>query len=140
MPSPSLSITLSLTPRTRLSRETCALFSLACPGLGNLILTTHTRTSGENIGDSGLIQAFRAWKAQYNDSFKAGNEFLLPGLNFTRCDSFPSSIDLQLLTQEFGQGTTLLHQFCAYLGSDDETGCGGATNKNRPPFAVYLSS
>jgi len=44
------------------------------------------RTSGENIGDSGIIQAYRAWKAQYNDSFKAGNEYLLPGLNHTRCD------------------------------------------------------
>ena len=37
-------------------------------------------TSGENIGDSGLIQAFRAWKAQYNDD----TEFILPGLNYTR--------------------------------------------------------
>ncbi len=44
------------------------------------------RTSGENIGDSGIIQAYRAWKAQFNDSFKAGNEYLLPGLNYTRCD------------------------------------------------------
>ena len=37
-------------------------------------------TSGENIGDSGLIQAFRAWKAQYKDE----SEFLLPELNYTR--------------------------------------------------------
>ncbi|KAL1758319.1 hypothetical protein FB107DRAFT_258860 [Schizophyllum commune] len=37
-----------------------------------------------NIGDTGLIQAFRAWKAQYADSFQSGNEFLLPGLDFTR--------------------------------------------------------
>jgi endothelin-converting enzyme len=44
------------------------------------------RTSGENIGDSGLIQAYRAWKAQFDDSLRAGNEYLLPGLNFTRCD------------------------------------------------------
>ncbi len=44
------------------------------------------RTSGENIGDSGIIQAYRAWKAQFNDSLKAGNEYLLPGLNYTRCD------------------------------------------------------
>lgn len=44
------------------------------------------RTSGENIGDSGIIQAYRAWKAQFNDSLKAGNEYLLPGLNHTRYD------------------------------------------------------
>lgn len=42
------------------------------------------RTSGENIGDSGLIQAFRAWKAQAASSLQAGNEYLLPGLNYTR--------------------------------------------------------
>ncbi|TFY65494.1 hypothetical protein EVG20_g5570 [Dentipellis fragilis] len=41
-------------------------------------------TSGENIGDSGIIQAYRAWQAQYDDSYKAGDEYLLPGLNFTR--------------------------------------------------------
>ncbi|KAJ7074256.1 hypothetical protein C8F01DRAFT_1272809 [Mycena amicta] len=41
-------------------------------------------TSGENIGDSGLIQAYRAWKAQFDESKKAGNEYLLPGLNYTR--------------------------------------------------------
>lgn len=42
------------------------------------------RTSGENIGDSGLIQAFRAWKTQYQESKESGHEYLLPGLNFTR--------------------------------------------------------
>ncbi|PPR08078.1 hypothetical protein CVT24_010539 [Panaeolus cyanescens] len=42
------------------------------------------RTSGENIGDTGLIQAYRAWKSQYKDSERAGNEYLLPGLDFTR--------------------------------------------------------
>ncbi|KAF8969921.1 hypothetical protein BDZ97DRAFT_1793392 [Flammula alnicola] len=42
------------------------------------------RTSGENIGDTGLIQAFRAWKAQYHVSKENGSEYLLPGLNFTR--------------------------------------------------------
>ena len=47
-------------------------------------MLTACRTSGENIGDTGLIQAFRAWKAQYADSFQSGNEFLLPGLDFTR--------------------------------------------------------
>jgi hypothetical protein len=41
-------------------------------------------TSGENIGDTGLIQAYRAWKAQYEDSYDAGNEYLLPGLGYTR--------------------------------------------------------
>ncbi|KAG6891339.1 hypothetical protein C0992_008793 [Termitomyces sp. T32_za158] len=38
------------------------------------------RTSGENIGDTGLIQAYRAWKAQ-NDT---GRELLLPGMEYTR--------------------------------------------------------
>jgi endothelin-converting enzyme len=53
-------------------------------------ILTHTgivstiSTSGENIGDSGLIQALRAWKAQYQESKDSGNEYLLPGLNFTR--------------------------------------------------------
>lgn len=42
------------------------------------------RTSGENIGDTGLIQAFRAWKEQFEVSLEAGNEHLLPGLDFTR--------------------------------------------------------
>ena len=31
-----------------------------------------------------MIQSYRAWKAQYDVSFEAGNEYLLPGLNFTR--------------------------------------------------------
>lgn len=42
------------------------------------------RTSGENIGDTGLIQAYRAWQAQYDLSFEGGHEYLLPGLNYTR--------------------------------------------------------
>jgi endothelin-converting enzyme len=42
------------------------------------------RTSGENIGDTGIIQAYRAWQAQYDDSLDAGSEYVLPGLNFTR--------------------------------------------------------
>ena len=46
------------------------------------------RTSGENIGDSGLIQAYRAWKANYDDSLEDGNEFILPGLNYTREQMF----------------------------------------------------
>ncbi|PPQ78520.1 hypothetical protein CVT25_011792 [Psilocybe cyanescens] len=37
-----------------------------------------------NIGDTGLIQAYRAWKAQYHASEKNGNEYLLPGLDYTR--------------------------------------------------------
>jgi hypothetical protein len=50
-------------------------------------MVSSTRTSGENIGDQGLIQSYRAWKAQYDDSFRAGNEYLLPALNYTRCAS-----------------------------------------------------
>jgi endothelin-converting enzyme len=38
-------------------------------------------TSGENIGDSGLIHSWRAWKSHIN----ATTDFLLPGLeDFTR--------------------------------------------------------
>lgn len=48
------------------------------------VIASATSTSGENIGDQGLIQAYRAWKAQYDESFREGNEYLLPGLNFTR--------------------------------------------------------
>ncbi|KAG1748986.1 Metalloprotease [Suillus paluster] len=33
---------------------------------------------------TGLIQAYRAWKAQYEDSYDAGKEYLLPGLDYTR--------------------------------------------------------
>jgi len=59
-----------------------------------------SRTSGENIGDSGLIQAYRAWKAQYELSFAAGNEYILPGLNYTRQEKFPVLIPFpSLLTQ-----------------------------------------
>ncbi|KAI0709419.1 Metalloprotease [Earliella scabrosa] len=49
-------------------------------GKGGQIHVNGNLTSGENIGDSGLIQAFRAWKTQYQDE----SEFLLPGLNYTR--------------------------------------------------------
>lgn len=42
------------------------------------------RTSGENIGDTGLIQAYRAWKANYEDSLQEGNEYALPGLDYTQ--------------------------------------------------------
>lgn len=53
-------------------------------GKGGRIHVNGNLTSGENIGDSGLIQAFRAWKTQYQESKDAGHEYLLPGLNFTR--------------------------------------------------------
>ncbi|KAJ7470279.1 hypothetical protein FB451DRAFT_1176346 [Mycena latifolia] len=53
-------------------------------GKGGEIYVNGNLTSGENIGDTGLIQAYRAWKAQFASSFQAGNEFLLPGLNYTR--------------------------------------------------------
>jgi len=45
-------------------------------------------TSGENIGDTGLLHAYRAWEAQFESSFETGNEFLLPGLNYTRQQLF----------------------------------------------------
>ncbi|CAL1704979.1 unnamed protein product [Somion occarium] len=51
---------------------------------GNKVYVNGNLTSGENIGDSGLIQAFRAWQAQFEESHKAGNERLLPGLNYNR--------------------------------------------------------
>ncbi|KAJ7771710.1 hypothetical protein B0H16DRAFT_1514445 [Mycena metata] len=53
-------------------------------GKGGEIHVNGNLTSGENIGDTGLVQAYRAWKAQYSDSFMAGNEYILPGLNYTR--------------------------------------------------------
>jgi len=53
-------------------------------GNGGKLHVNGNLTSGENIGDAGLIQSYRAWQAQFDASFKAGNEYLLPGLNFTR--------------------------------------------------------
>ncbi|TRM62696.1 hypothetical protein BD626DRAFT_498158 [Schizophyllum amplum] len=53
-------------------------------GKGGKVHVNGNLTSGENIGDTGLVQAYRAWTAQYTDSFQAGNEYLLPGLNFSR--------------------------------------------------------
>lgn len=53
-------------------------------GKGNKVPINGNLTSGENIGDSGIIQAFRAWKAQFDDSLAAGDEYVLPGLNYTR--------------------------------------------------------
>ncbi|KAH9484148.1 Endothelin-converting enzyme-like protein [Psilocybe cubensis] len=53
-------------------------------GKGGKVHVNGNLTSGENIGDTGLIQAYRAWKAQFHTSEKAGTEYLLPGLNYTR--------------------------------------------------------
>jgi len=53
-------------------------------GRGGVLHVNGNLTSGENIGDTGLIQAYRAWKAQYEDSYDAGHEYLLPGLDYTR--------------------------------------------------------
>ncbi|KAJ7724074.1 hypothetical protein DFH07DRAFT_871903 [Mycena maculata] len=53
-------------------------------GKGGEIHVNGNLTSGENIGDTGLIQAYRAWKAQFSSSLMAGDEYLLPGLNYTR--------------------------------------------------------
>ncbi|KAJ7359289.1 hypothetical protein DFH08DRAFT_686473, partial [Mycena albidolilacea] len=53
-------------------------------GRGGTIHVNGNLTSGENIGDTGLIQAYRAWKAQYSESLHAGHEFLLPNMNYTR--------------------------------------------------------
>lgn len=50
-------------------------------GKGGKLPVNGDLTSTENIGDTGLIQAYRAWKAQYDVD---GNDFLLPGLNYTR--------------------------------------------------------
>ncbi|EFI28400.1 endothelin-converting enzyme 1 [Coprinopsis cinerea okayama7 len=54
-------------------------------GEGGHIHVNGNLTSGENIGDTGLIQAYRAWKAQYEDGLDNGTEYALPGLShFTR--------------------------------------------------------
>ncbi|GAW06292.1 endothelin-converting enzyme 1 [Lentinula edodes] len=53
-------------------------------GKGGKVYVNGNLTSGENIGDTGLIQAYRAWKAQYDSSHEAGREYLLPGLSYTR--------------------------------------------------------
>ncbi|KAL5532721.1 hypothetical protein ACEPAF_4495 [Sanghuangporus sanghuang] len=56
-------------------------------GKGNKIHVNGNLTSGENIGDSGLIQAFRAWHGQFHtEIFEEGGvrEPLLPGLNYTQ--------------------------------------------------------
>ncbi|KAI0727183.1 metalloprotease [Fomitopsis betulina] len=53
-------------------------------GKGGVIHVNGNLTSGENIGDTGLIQSYRAWKAQYDRGLAHGSEYALPGLNFTR--------------------------------------------------------
>ncbi|KAF8835433.1 zincin [Paxillus ammoniavirescens] len=53
-------------------------------GRGGVVHVNGNLTSGENIGDTGLIQAYRAWKTQYEDSYDAGHEYLLPGLDYSR--------------------------------------------------------
>ncbi|KAF9458665.1 hypothetical protein BDZ94DRAFT_80625 [Collybia nuda] len=53
-------------------------------GKGGKIHVNGNLTSGENIGDTGLIQAYRAWKVQYSTSRAAGKEKLLPGLHYTK--------------------------------------------------------
>lgn len=53
-------------------------------GKGGKVHVNGNLTSGENIGDTGLIQAYRAWRAQFETSITEGNEYLLPGVNFTR--------------------------------------------------------
>ncbi|KAF5373184.1 hypothetical protein D9758_001653 [Tetrapyrgos nigripes] len=53
-------------------------------GKGGKVHVNGNLTSGENIGDTGLIQAYRAWKAQYNESYLAGNEEQLFFISFGR--------------------------------------------------------
>ncbi|KAG8821863.1 hypothetical protein FRC17_009710, partial [Serendipita sp. 399] len=53
-------------------------------GKGNKLPVNGELTSGENIADQGVINAYRAWHNQYNESYDAGSEYLLPGLNYTR--------------------------------------------------------
>ncbi|EGN96086.1 hypothetical protein SERLA73DRAFT_112168 [Serpula lacrymans var. lacrymans S7.3] len=75
------------------SRQDCIIKQYSCKssssyaiydGKGGLVHVNGNLTSGENIGDTGLIQAYRAWKAQYQDSYDAGKEYLLPGMDYTR--------------------------------------------------------
>ncbi|KXN93377.1 Endothelin-converting enzyme 1, partial [Leucoagaricus sp. SymC.cos] len=57
-------------------------------GKGGVLHVNGNTTATENIGDSGIIQSYRAWKTQYNSSLEAGNEYLLPGVNYTRNQLF----------------------------------------------------
>ena len=70
---------------TFLCRAICAPSS--CQSYSVPLTEVIFRTSGENIGDSGLIQAYRAWHGQFHtESFEEGGtrEPLLPGLNYTQ--------------------------------------------------------
>lgn len=70
----------------------CVKFSpLPCPTMNIYPSLVMSRTSGENIGDSGLVQAYRAWHGQFHTAWEHGSfdegpvrEPLLPGLNFTQ--------------------------------------------------------
>jgi len=54
-------------------------------GKGGVVHVNGNLTSGENIGDAGLIYAYRAWKSQEAEGLLAGTEYTLPGLEqFTR--------------------------------------------------------
>ncbi|KAI6009923.1 Metalloprotease [Pisolithus microcarpus] len=73
------------------------------------IVNFNWRTAGENIGDSGLVQAYRAWKAQYEDSYDAGNEYLLPGLKYTSAclKAVPRAIALSCACLNVGTSNSL---------------------------------
>jgi len=53
-------------------------------GKGGVVHVNGNLTSGENIGDSGLIQSYRAWQNRFSTTLAEGREYLLPGLNYTR--------------------------------------------------------
>ncbi|KAI5123330.1 hypothetical protein M0805_001755 [Coniferiporia weirii] len=57
-------------------------------GKGGKVHVNGNLTSGENIGDSGLIQAYRAWYGQFHTSLQQGREYLLPGLDYTQGQLF----------------------------------------------------
>lgn len=51
-------------------------------------MCTFSSTSGENIGDTGLIQAYRAWKEQFHTSVEKNGDYLLPGIPYNRDQLF----------------------------------------------------
>lgn len=54
-------------------------------GKGGVVHVNGNLTSGENIGDAGLIYAYHAWKSQESEGLMSGTEYTLPGLqNYTR--------------------------------------------------------
>ncbi|KZS99524.1 zincin, partial [Laetiporus sulphureus 93-53] len=76
-------------------------------GKGGKIHINGNLTSGENIGDTGIIQAYRAWKVQYDFGLEKGTEQLLPGLNFTRrADTRPGIEKGRLMEIRHIQGAT----------------------------------